>query len=78
MDEFHIPYYVPPPHPPRLFDKAIEPFERMLLPPERRTLGCAGIEIEHRADGSYMAMDIQFLPMGVGPLLLLGRRHTYP
>lgn len=50
----------------------------MTLPPYRRTLHGAGEEVEHRTDGAHMAVDIEFVPMRVSPLLLLRRRHAYP
>lgn len=50
----------------------------MTLPPYRRTLHGAGEEVEDSTDGAHMAVNIEFVPMRVGPLLLLRRRHTYP
>ena len=50
----------------------------MLLPPQRSSLHCTCIEVKHRPYGTHMTVNIQFMPVRIRPLLLLGSRHTYP
>ena len=50
----------------------------MALPPQRGPGCCPCVEVEYGADGADMAVDVQLVPMLVGPLLLLGCRHAYP
>ena len=66
------------PHTLRLFDQAIEPFQAMVLPPDRGTLHGTSEEVEDGTDGTYVTMDVQLIPMRVRPLLLLRRRHANP
>ena len=66
------------PHTLRLLDQAIEPFQTVLLPPDRGTLHGIGEEVKDSTDGTYMTMDVQLSPMRVSPLLLLRRRHANP
>ena len=66
------------PHTLRLFDQAIEPFQAMLLPPDRCTLHGTSEEVEDGTDGTYVTMDVQLIPMRISPLLLLRSRHTDP
>ena len=66
------------PHTLRLLDQAIEPFQTVLLPPDRGTLHGIGEEVKDGTDGTYVTMDVQLIPMRVRPLLLLWRRHTNP
>ena len=66
------------PHTLRFLDQAIEPFQTMLLPPDRGTLHGTSEEVEDGTDGTHMTMDVQLIPMRAGPLLLLWRRHANP
>ena len=66
------------PHTLRLLDQSIEPFQTMVLPPDRGTLHSTGEEVKDSTDGTYMTMDVQLIPMRVRPLLLLRRRHANP
>ena len=50
----------------------------MVLPPLRSTLDGPGIEVEYRPDAADRALYIQFVEMGIGPLLLLRGRHPDP
>ena len=76
--EQHVPDDVPPPHPPWLLYQPVQPFQAMLLPPQRRPLHRSGKEVEHRPDRSAVAADVQLLPVAVRPFLLLRCRHPYP
>ena len=73
-----ITYDISSPHTLRFLDQAIEPFQTVLLPPDRGTLYGTGEEVEDSTDGTYVTMDIQLIPMRVRPLLLLRRRHANP
>ena len=66
------------PHTLWLLDQAIEPFQTMLLPPDRGTLHGTSEEVKDSTDGTYVAMDVQLIPMRERPLLQLRRRHTNP
>ena len=66
------------PHTLRLLHQAIEPFQTVLLPPDRGTLHGTSEEVEDSTDGTHMTMDVQLIPMRVRPLLLLRRRHANP
>ena len=66
------------PHTLRLLHQSIEPFQAMVLPPDRCTLYGTGEEVEDSTDGTYVTMDVQLIPMRVSPLLLLRRRHANP
>ena len=66
------------PHTLRLLDQAIEPFQAMLLPPDRCTLHGTSEEVKDSTDSTYVTMDVQFIPMRVRSLLLLRSRHTNP
>ena len=50
-----IPDDIPAPHAPRLFDQAIQPFQSLLLPPDRSTFHRTRKEVEYRSDSSYMS-----------------------
>ena len=50
----------------------------MLLPPDRCTLHGTSKEVEDGTDGTNMTMDVQLIPMRVGPLFLLRSRHANP
>ncbi len=78
LEEKGIAYHVTPPHPFRFNAQPVHPFHGMILPPSRSTDSGAGIEIKHGPDGAHMAVDVQFLPMAIGPLFLLGCCHAYP
>lgn len=66
------------PHTLRFLDQAIEPFQAMLLPPDRCTLHGTSEEVEDSTNGTYVTMDVQLIPMRIGPLFLLRRRHANP
>ena len=66
------------PHTLRLLDQSIEPFQTVLLPPDRGTLYGTSKEVEDGTDGTYVTMDVQLIPMRVRPLLLLRSRHANP
>ena len=66
------------PHTLRLFNQAIEPFQPMVLPPDRGTLHGTSEEVKDSTDGTYMTMNVHLIPMRVRPLLLLRRRHANP
>ena len=66
------------PHTLRLLHQSIEPFQAMVLPPDRGTLHGTSKEVEDSTDGTNMTMDVQLIPMKVSPLLLLRRRHANP
>ena len=57
------------PHTLRLLDQAIEPFQTVLLPPDRGTLYGTSKEVEDGTDGTYVTMDVQLIPMRVRPLI---------
>ena len=77
-EEQSITYDISAPHTLRLLDQAIEPFQAMILPPDRCTLHGTGEEVKDSTDGTYMTMDVQLIPMRVRPLFLLRRRHANP
>ena len=62
---------ISPPHTLWLLHQSIEPFQTVLLPPDRGTLHGTGEEVEDSTDGTYVTMDVQLIPMRVRPLLLL-------
>ena len=66
------------PHTLKFLNQAIEPFQTMLLPPDRGTLHGTSEEVEDSTDGTHMTMDVQLIPMRVRPLLLLRSRHANP
>lgn len=66
------------PHAAWLLDEAVEPLKGVALPPEGGTLMGAGKEIEDGADGTYMAVDVEALPVAVGPFFLFRSGHAYP
>ena len=66
------------PHTLRLLHQSIEPFQAMVLPPDRGTLHGTSEEVEDCTDGTYVTMDIQLIPMRVRPLFLLRSRHANP
>ena len=66
------------PHTLWLLHQSIEPFQTVLLPPDRGTLHGTSKEVEDSTDGTYVTMDVQLIPMRVRPLLLLWRRHANP
>ena len=45
------------PHTLRLLHQSIEPFQAMVLPPDRGTLHGTSEEIEDSTDGTYMTME---------------------
>ena len=66
------------PHTLWLLHQSIEPFQTVLLPPDRGTLYGTSEEVEDSTDGTYVTMDVQLIPMRVRPLLLLRCRHANP
>jgi len=66
------------PHTLWLLDQSIEPFQTVLLPPDRGTFHGTSEKVKDSTDGTHVAMDVQLIPMRVRPLLLLRRRHTNP
>ena len=77
-EEQSITYDISSPHTLRLLDQAIEPFQAMLLPPDRCTLHGTSKEVEDGTDGTHITMNVQLIPMRVRPLLLLRSRHANP
>ena len=78
MKKLCVAYDVSSPHSSRFQDQSVEPFQRMTLPPKRSPFYGAGIEVEHSTDGSTMAVDVQFVPVLIGPFFLFGSCHAYP
>ena len=56
-EEQAITYDISSPHTLRLLHQSIEPFQAMVLPPDRGTLHGTSEEIEDSTDGTYMTME---------------------